>query len=74
MLHVFYLDVAKVDLDVTHVAMAIYVRCNCMFQMFYLFFRHMLQVLFRCYICLTYMLQEFYLNVAYFLQWLFMCF
>ena len=30
-------DVAKVDQDVVHVAMAIHVCFKCMFQMFYLF-------------------------------------
>jgi hypothetical protein len=34
MLHVFHLDVVKVDQDITHVAMAIYVCCKYMFQMF----------------------------------------
>jgi hypothetical protein len=33
----FYLDVANVDRDVTHVAMVIHVCCMCMFQMFKLF-------------------------------------
>ena len=39
MLHAFHLDVAKVDRDVAHVVMVILVCCNCMFQMFYLFFQ-----------------------------------
>jgi hypothetical protein len=34
---VFYIDIAKVDRDVAHVAMAIHVSFKCMFQMFYLF-------------------------------------
>jgi hypothetical protein len=37
-LQVFHFDVAKVDRDVAHIAMAIHVCCKCMFQMFYLFF------------------------------------
>jgi hypothetical protein len=33
---VFYLDVAKVDRDVAHVAIVIHVCFMCSFQMFYL--------------------------------------
>jgi hypothetical protein len=36
-LQVFYLDIVKADLDVAYVAMAIHVRCKCMFQIFQLF-------------------------------------
>ena len=36
MLQVFHMDVAKVDHDVAHVAMAIHVCCKRPFQMFYL--------------------------------------
>jgi hypothetical protein len=36
-LQVFYIDVAKVDRDVAHVAMAIHVYFERMFQMFHLF-------------------------------------
>ena len=46
MLHVFHLDVAKVDRDVAHVAMAIHVRCKCMFQIFSLFQTYVASVLF----------------------------
>jgi hypothetical protein len=35
-------------------------------QMFYLFFRRMLKVLFGCSICLTHILQVYYLDVEYF--------
>jgi hypothetical protein len=34
---VFYIDVAKVDRDVVHVAMTIYVCFECRFQMFHMF-------------------------------------
>jgi hypothetical protein len=34
---VFYIDVAKVDQDVAHVAMSIYICFKYMFQMFHLF-------------------------------------
>jgi hypothetical protein len=51
MLQVFRMDVAKVDRDVAYVAMAMPSCCKRLFQMFYLFFRRMLQA--------------FYLNVAY---------
>jgi hypothetical protein len=37
MLQVFHVDVAKVDLDVAYVAMAIHVYCKLLFQMFQLF-------------------------------------
>jgi hypothetical protein len=42
MLHVFHMEVAKVDWDVAYVAMAIYVCYKHMFQIFHLFFRHKL--------------------------------
>jgi hypothetical protein len=75
MLQVFHVDVTKVDQDVAYVAMAIYVCCKRLFQMFHLFFRRLLQMcLFGCYIYFTYMLQVFYLDVKYALQWLFKCF
>jgi hypothetical protein len=35
---VFYMDVAKVDWDVAHVAMVVHVCCKPMFSMFHLFF------------------------------------
>jgi hypothetical protein len=38
------MDVAKVDRDVTYVAMAIHVCYKRLFQMFHLFVRHILQV------------------------------
>jgi hypothetical protein len=34
---VFYIDVAKVDRDVTHIAMVVHICFNYIFQMFYLF-------------------------------------
>jgi len=39
-----YLDVAKVDWDVSNVALVVHVCCKRLFQMFYLFFKRMLQV------------------------------
>jgi hypothetical protein len=63
MLQVFRMGVAKVDRDV---AMVVHVCCKCLFPIFHLFFRYMLQVcLFRYCICFTYTLQVFYLDVAY---------
>jgi hypothetical protein len=71
MLQVFYMDVAKVYQDIAYVAVTIHVYCKRMLQMFYLFFRRMLQAcLSGCCICFTYILQMFYLHVAYVLQWL----
>jgi hypothetical protein len=37
MLQMFYMDVAKVDQDVVHVANIAEVCCKCLFPMFYLF-------------------------------------
>jgi hypothetical protein len=48
MLQAFYIDVAKVDRDVAHVAMVIHVCFKCMFQMFYLFQMYVASILFRC--------------------------
>ena len=48
----------------------VHVCCKCLFSMFYLFFRRMLQMCLSGYcICFTHMLQLFYLDVAYVLQW-----
>jgi hypothetical protein len=63
-LEVFYIDVVKVDRDVSkvdpdvaYVAMVVYICCKRMFPMFHLFFRYMLQVcLSRYCICFTPML------------------
>jgi hypothetical protein len=72
---VFHIDVAKVDRDVSYVAMVVHVCCKCLFQMFYLLFKCMLQVcLYVCCICFTHTLQVFYLGVAYVFQWSFKCF
>ena len=43
-----YIDVAKVDQDVAHVVMAIYVCFKCMFQMFHLFQTNVTSVLSGC--------------------------
>ena len=48
----FNLDVAKVDRNVAHVAMATDVYFKCIFRIFHLFFQ-------------TYVLQVFHLDVAY---------
>jgi hypothetical protein len=37
MLQVFSLDIAKLDLDVAYVAMAMHACFNCMFQLFHMF-------------------------------------
>jgi hypothetical protein len=72
---VFYIDVAKVDRDVAHVAMAIHVFSSVCFMCF----RHMFQefhldvaytsVCFKCFWCFINILQVFLLDVAYVLQW-----
>ena len=62
----FHEDVAKIDRDVSYVAVVVHVCCKRLFQMFHLFFKRTLQVcLSGCCICFTYMLQVFYLDVAY---------
>jgi hypothetical protein len=45
---VLYIDVAKVDRDVTHVVMAIHVCSKCMFQIFHLFQTNVASVLSGC--------------------------
>jgi hypothetical protein len=76
----FHLDVAKVDWDVAHVAMAIHVCFKCMFRMLHLFFQtyvrmcftwmlHMFLQVFQMYISSVSaisvcMLQVFHLNVS----------
>ena len=77
MLQVFYMDVAKVDLAVAHVTMAIHVCCKSLFEMFCLFKTYVASVISGCciYVAMTMlqvhvsigfrrMLQLFYLNVA----------
>jgi hypothetical protein len=44
MLQLFYIDIAKIDQDVAHVAMAIHICFNCMFQMFHLFQTYVVSV------------------------------
>ena len=39
MLHVFYMDVSKMDRDVAHVTMVAHVCCKRLFKMFHLFFQ-----------------------------------
>jgi hypothetical protein len=62
------MDVAKVDWDVTYVAMVVHVCCKHLFPMFHLFFRLMLQVCLSGCCSFTYILQAFYLDVVYVLQ------
>jgi hypothetical protein len=59
MLHVFHVDVAKVDLNVAYVAMAIYVYCKRLSKCFS-YFRRMLHVFY-----LGVALMLFYPDVAY---------
>jgi hypothetical protein len=42
---VFRMDVVKVDPDVAHVAMAIYVCCKSLFKMFHLFYTYVANVI-----------------------------
>jgi hypothetical protein len=55
---VFYMDVAKVDRDVTYAAVAIHVYCKSLFQMFHLFFQTYVVCLSGCCKCV-------YLSVTY---------
>jgi hypothetical protein len=48
MLQVFHINVAKVDLDVAHVAIAIHVCCKSLFNMFHLFQTYVATVLSGC--------------------------
>jgi hypothetical protein len=65
MLQVFYMDVAKVDLDVAYVAVALHVCCPRLFQLFHLFF----DVCCKCFIWMLHMFHmyvvRFYLDVVY---------
>ena len=45
----YYLDVAKVDLDVAYVEMAIYACCKSMFQVFHVFETYVVSVSSGCY-------------------------
>ena len=47
-MQVLYVDVAKVDLDVAHVVMAMHVCFKCMFQIFHLFQANVASVLSGC--------------------------
>jgi hypothetical protein len=49
MLQMLYIDVAKVDRDVTHVVMAIHICFKCMFQMFHLLQTNVASVSSGCY-------------------------
>jgi hypothetical protein len=64
MLQVFCMDVAKIDRDVTHVAMAIHVCCKRLFQMFYMCFSDV------CCKCFFWMLHMFHTYVASVFIWM----
>jgi hypothetical protein len=49
---VFHMDVAKIDWDVAYIAMAIYVCCKCLFQVFHMFFQTHVAIMF--YLGVTY--------------------
>jgi hypothetical protein len=51
MLQGFYIDVAKVDQDIAHVAMTIHVCFKCMFLMFHTYIASVVSVCF-IYICM----------------------
>jgi hypothetical protein len=75
MFQVFHADVAKVDRDVAYIAMIIHVCCKCLFLMFHLFFRRMLQVYLSGYcICLQLFFKCFYVCFACALGACFECF
>jgi hypothetical protein len=65
MLHVFHIDVAKVD-QMLHMLQWLYMYvANVCSKCFIYFFRRKLHVrLSRCCICFTHMLQVFHLNIA----------
>ena len=66
MLHAFHLDVAKVDRNVAHVAMAIHVCCECICsKCFSCFSETCCKCMFQMFQLFQNMLQVFYLNVAY---------
>jgi hypothetical protein len=73
-LQVFHIDIAKVDQDVTYVAMAIHVCCKRLFGMFHLFFSDICCKYFYlnvAYVSHIYCKKSLYLDVAYVLQCLF---
>jgi hypothetical protein len=81
MLQVLHMDVAKVDRDAAHVAIAIHVCCKRLFEMFHQFFQtcvasaltgfcicfhtDVASVCSKCFFHFRRMLQVFYLDVAY---------
>jgi hypothetical protein len=65
MLQVLHTDVAKVDQDVAHVAIAIHVCCKRLFEMFHPFQTRVARVLSGCCICFTQILHAFVLNVSF---------
>jgi hypothetical protein len=69
---VFCIDVAKVDLDIACVAMAIHVCCKYLFLMFHLFFQTYVASIFiwMLYMFRTYVCMYFCQDVVYILQWL----
>jgi hypothetical protein len=68
---VFHMDVAKVDRDVTYVAMVVHVGCMRLFQMFHLFFQTYVASVFIWILHMfdTYIAKVFCIDIAYVLQW-----
>jgi hypothetical protein len=69
MLQMFHVDVAKVDQDITYVAMPIHVYCKRLFQIFQLFHKYVARVLwvlhmFHTLCCKCWMLHVFHTYVA----------
>jgi hypothetical protein len=56
-------DVAKIDQNVTYVAIATYGCCKRLFEMFHLFKVHVASVLSECCICFTLDVAVFVLNI-----------
>jgi hypothetical protein len=65
-LQVLHTNVAKVDLNVTHVVKVVHVCCKLLFSMFHLFFSTFgASVYLDIIYVFTYMMHMFYLDVAY---------
>jgi hypothetical protein len=79
MLQVFHMDVAKVDQDITYIAIGVHVCCKLLFLMFHLFFQMYVASVFiwMLYMFHTYVCKCFIGMLRMFLQWFqvfFMCF
>jgi hypothetical protein len=73
---VFYMDVAKVDRDVAHVATVIHVCCKRLFQIFHLFFQTYVASVFiwMLYMFHTYLASVFFSMLHIFCNGFFKCF